>query len=390
MLLIVSLLSALCLLFSIIIIIRQQIAIHSQLNSSVKLEQQLQRQHHEWQHQFDQHQIQQLKTLQESLQNSIHLLQQQITTSLTANSQTLDKRMQYLTQETQQHLHKISTNVEQRLSEGFAKTTETFTNILQRLALIDAAQKKITELSINVVNLQEILTDKRSRGAFGEVQLNSLLRNMIAETEFSLQATLSNGKRVDCLLRLPEPSGNIAIDSKFPLENYRKTVEINQSETELKVAQQCFRQDVRRHIQDIAEKYIIPGETSDGAIMFIPAEAIFAEIHSHYPELIDYAQQMHVWVASPTTMMAILTTARAVIKDAATRKQVHIIQSHLRSLSIDFQRFYKRMDNLARHIGQAHDDVKDIHTSAHKITQRFDKIEQVDLPELEDETIADS
>jgi DNA recombination protein RmuC len=385
MLFIVTLIAGCCLLASVIILIQQQHLIHCQKNNSTNIEQKLQQQHHDWQHHFDQHQLQQLKILQESLQQSIHLLQQQISNNLGIQSQTMENRMQHLTQATQEHLHKISTRVEQRLSDGFAKTTETFTNILQRLALIDAAQKKITELSTNVVNLQEILTDKRSRGTFGEVQLTSLLRNMLAETEFNLQATLSNGKRVDCLLNLPEPSGHIAIDSKFPLENYRKTIDITQAESDRKTAQQLFRQDMRRHIQDIAEKYIIPGETADGAILFIPAEAIFCEIHSYYPEIIDYAQQMRIWVVSPTTMMAILTTARAVIKDAATRQQVHIIQEHLHRLSIDFERFYKRVENLARHIGQANDDVKDIHTSANKITQRFGKIEKVDLPELVEE-----
>lgn len=282
-------------------------------------------------------------------------------------------------QEIQQHLKDISGQVDKRLNEGFEKTTQTFTDIVKRLAIIDEAQKKITELSGNVVNLQTLLSDKRSRGAFGEVQLNALIRNVLPEQHFSFQHTLSNGKRADCMLLLPEPTGNVAIDAKFPLENFQKLMDTDLSMSDRKLAEQHFKQDIKFHIQTIAEKYIIPGETSDGAIMFIPAEAIFAEIHSHYPELVEFSHKAKVWLVSPTTMMAILTTARAVLKDDATRKQVHIIKEHLHMLAKDFGRFQKRMDGLQRHIEQAHQDVTDVNKSAKKITTRFNKIEQVEL-----------
>ncbi len=171
----------------------------------------------------------------------------------------------------------------------------------------------------------------------------------------------------------------MSIYAKFPLENYRHLMDSTLSESEKKSAEQQFKIDIRKHIQDIAEKYIIPGETADGAIMFIPAESVFAEIHAHHSELVEIAHRSKVWLVSPTTMMAILTTARAVLKDAATRKQLHIIQKHLNLLAADFERFQKRMDNLAKHIEQAHTDVNEVHTSAKKITQRFGQIEKVEL-----------
>lgn len=282
-------------------------------------------------------------------------------------------------QEIQAHLKEIGGQVDKRLNEGFEKSTKTFTDIIKRLALIDEAQKKITELSGNVVSLQTLLSDKRSRGAFGEVQLNSLIRNVLPEQHFSFQHTLSNGKRADCILFLPQPTGDIAIDAKFPLENFQKLIDTTLSEPERKLAEQQFKQDIKFHLQTIAEKYIIPDETADGAIMFIPAEAIFAEIHSHYPDLVELSHKLKVWLVSPTTMMAILTTARAVLKDDATRQQVHIIKEHLHMLAKDFGRFQKRMDGLQRHIDQAQQDVLDVNKSARKISSRFDKIEKVEL-----------
>lgn len=317
------------------------------------------------------------------LLRSLKLIQDSITNVLSHNAETLNKRVDKLTEDTDKYLKEISGQVEKRLSEGFEKTTTIFTDVVKRLALIDQAQKKITELSGNVVDLQTILTDKRSRGAFGEVQLSALIRNIMPEQHFSFQHTLSNGKRADCILLLPEPTGNVVIDAKFPLESYQRLADIKLTENERHRAEQQFRTDIRTHLQDIANKYIIPGETSDGAMMFIPAEAVFAEIHAHYPDLVENSHKLRVWIVSPTTMMAVLTTARAVLKDAATRKQVHIIQEHLSYLSQDFNRFQKRMDDLARHINQAHTDVEQVHKSSQKIATRFNKIEAVELPKGE-------
>ena len=281
----------------------------------------------------------------------------------------------------QNRLNDISGQVEKRLNKGFEKTTETFTDVVKRLALIDEAQKRITELSSNVVSLQEVLTDKRSRGAFGEVQMAGLISNVMPEGSYELQYTLSNSTRVDCMMFLPEPTGHIAIDSKFPLDSFQKMMDNEATDADRKSAEKQFRLDIKKHIKDISSKYIIENETADGAIMFIPAEAVFAEIHAHQPALVAEAQRARVWMVSPTTLMAVLTTARAVLKDSATRKQVHVIQDHLVSLSKDFDRFRKRMDNLSKHIQQANKDVEDVHISAGKISSRFEKIEKVELKE---------
>lgn len=314
--------------------------------------------------QFDQHQLNSLKLLQDSLQQGL---------------QHISQRMDKLTENTQEKLLGISHQVEKRLFDGFAQTTATFTDVVKRLALIDEAQKRITELSTNVVNLQHILADKRSRGVFGEIQLNALIENVLPTKNYSLQHTLSNGKRVDCLLLLPAPTGSIAIDAKFPLEGFRKLTDIDLPKSEQRAAAAQFRQDIRHHIQAVASKYIIPGETSEAALLFIPAEAVFAEIHAHYYDLVEEAQRKRVWLVSPTTMMAVLTTTSAILKDAATREQIHLIQQHLSVLGKDFSRFKQRMDHLFRHIQQAYTDIQDAKTSADKITTRFEKIEKVEL-----------
>ena len=328
---------------------------------------------------FDEHQINCLKTIQGSLQQGMREVRQQVNETIKLQSDQLGKSFDRLTQEVHSRLKEISGEVDKQLTKGFEKTTETFTSVIKRLTIIDEAQKKISELSSNVVSLKEILVDKKSRGAFGEVQLSSLIHNMIPENHFSLQHTLSNGKRPDCFLLLPEPSGNIAIDAKFPLETFHKLNAEGLTPSDRSQLEQRFRLDIKHHIKCISEKYIIANETADGAIMFIPAESIFAEIHAHYPDLVEHAHKSRVWMVSPTTLMAVLTTARAVLKDEATRQQVHIIQEHLIALSKDFDRFQKRMDNLTRHINQAHQDVELVHKSSQKISSRFNKIEKVEF-----------
>lgn len=319
---------------------------------------------------------------QESLAQGLEGVGRQLMEGLTRTTDSLGKQVAGLTESTDQRLKEIGGLVEKRLHEGFEKSNETFNRVLQHLSRIDEAQKRITELSSNVVSLQEVLADKRSRGAFGEVQLSGLVANLMPENSYALQYTLGNKSRVDCMLFLPEPTGKIAIDAKFPLESYRRMTDTDAPEAVRSRAASQFRQDIRKHIDDIADKYIIPGETSDGAVMFIPAEAVFAEIHAHYPDLVETAARRRVWLVSPTTMMAILTTARAVLKDADTREQLHLIQHHLHQLSKDFGRFRGRMDKLAVHIRQAHDDVKDVNISAQKISKRFGQIERVELDDL--------
>lgn len=304
---------------------------------------------------------------QELIQNSFRNATQHLATSIETLSKTVDGRLEL-----------IGGKVNERLDEGFKKTNETFISVMARLATIDEAQKKIDGLTTNMVSLQELLGDKRSRGAFGEVQLEGLVRNIMPPQSWEMQYTLPNGTRADCVLKLPEPTGMVAVDSKFPLENYRRMFDAA-SPAEKSAAEKQFRVDIKKHVDDIGDKYIIPEVTSDGAVMFVPAEAVFAEIHAHHPDVVDYAMQRRVWIVSPTTLMAVLNTARAVMKDVETRKQVHIIKDELGKLGKEFGRFDERMKKLADHIRQAHEDAQDVHTTSQKISKRFTSIEQVEL-----------
>ncbi|HET7061494.1 MAG TPA: DNA recombination protein RmuC [Nitrosospira sp.] len=294
-------------------------------------------------------------------------------------SDALGKNSEQLRGTLEARLDVISGKVAERVEEGFRKTNETFTNVMARLATIDEAQKKIDSLTTNMVSLQELLGDKRSRGAFGEVQLEALVRNILPPAAYTMQYTLSNGHRVDCVLRLPPPTGMVAVDSKFPLENFHRMFDQAASEVDRSAAQKQFKADVKKHIDDIAGKYVVPPETCDGAVMFVPAEAIFAEIHAYHYDLVDYAMQKQVWIVSPTTLMAVLNTARAVLKDLETREQVHIIKNELSRLGKDFVRFDERMKKLADHIRQANQDVEEVHISSRKISQRFARIDAVEL-----------
>jgi len=321
-----------------------------------------------------------LQTLAEQNRAEQELIQ---TTMRNATAQ-LAASMELLSKTTDTRLEQISGRVSERLEEGFKKTNETFVSVMERLATIDEAQKKIDGLTTKVVSLQELLGDKRARGAFGEVQLEHLVRNLLPEIAYEFQYTFqSNGARAHCVLKLPEPTGMVAVDSKFPMENYHRMFEPGVSEADRAVAQRQFRADVKKHVEDIASKYIIPGETSDGAVMFVPAEAVFAEIHAYHPEVVDFAMQRRVWIVSPTTLMAVLNTARAVMKDVATREQVHIIKDELSKLGKDFARFDQRMKKLADHIRMAHQDAEEVRVSSDKITRRFSQIERVELDQLE-------
>ncbi|HQS37936.1 MAG: hypothetical protein B7Y16_08520 [Methylotenera sp. 24-45-7] len=308
------------------------------------------------------------KAQQELIQSTMRNATLQLTASIESLTKTVDGR-----------LEQIGGKVSERLDEGFKKTNQTFMDVMARLATIDEAQKKIDGLTTNVVSLQELLGDKRSRGAFGEVQLEALVRNVLPVNSFAMQYTFENGTRADCALFLPEPTGTVAVDSKFPLENYHRMLDNKLSDAEKLLAEKQFKLDVKKHVDDIAKKYIISNVTSDGAVMFIPAEAVFAELHAYHADVIEYAMNRRVWVVSPTTLMAVLNTARAVLKDVETRKQVHVIKEELGKLSKDFSRFDLRMKKLADNIRQAHENAQDVHISSQKITQRFAQIERVEL-----------
>ena len=300
---------------------------------------------------------------------------------LTAASMQLSRTIETLTRSVEGQLQTLSGQVNNRLDEGLRKTHDTFTSVMTRLATIDEAQKKIEGLTSSVVSLQEILGDKRARGAFGEVQLEALVRNALPPNAFTFQATLPNGSRVDCLLDLPPPTGKVAIDAKFPLENYNRMFDSALATADRKAAQTAFRTDVRRHVDAIADKYILPGVTADGAVMFLPAEAVFAELHASHPEIVAHAQGRRVWIVSPTTLMAVLNTARAVLKDVETRRQIHVIQGELGRLAKDFGRFDERMNALARRIVQMNKDVEEVHISSRKISASFQRIESARLDE---------
>ena len=329
-----------------------------------------------------------LETLHKTLSEQGKAEQALINDTMLKATTTLTQSIESLSKVVDARLEQIGGKVSERLDEGFKKTNETFVSVMARLATIDEAQKKIDGLTTNMVSLQELLGDKRSRGAYGEVQLEALVRNVLPVSTYAMQHTFENGTRVDCALFLPEPTGTVGVDSKFPLENYHRMFDSKLSDAEQLIAEKQFKADVKKHVDDIASKYIIPNVTSDGAVMFIPAEAVFAEIHAYHPDVIDYAMIKRVWVVSPTTLMAVLNTARAVLKDVETRKQVHIIKDELGKLGKEFGRFDTRMKKLADHIRQAHEDAQDVQTTSQKISRRFAQIERVELQKDTQESLA--
>lgn len=303
-------------------------------------------------------------------------LNKQIMDSFTTLSRTLNDQM-----------NGINEKVENRLTEGFKQTNETFQNIVERLSKIDEAQKNLEKLSSEVVDLQHLLTDKKSRGTFGEVQLNHILESIFGDNNtkiYRTQVTLSNGKVVDAMLRVPEPMGDLPIDSKFPLENYRKMVDKESTEPEREIANRQFKVDLKKHVDDIASKYIILNETADQAVMFLPAEAIFAEINAYHQDLVEYAQRKRVWIASPTTLMSFLTTVQVLLRNLERDKHAKIIQEELIKLSQEFGRYKERWDKLSRTIDTVTKDVKNIHTTTEKIGKRFDEIAAVDIEEIKE------
>lgn len=279
-------------------------------------------------------------------------------------------------------LRLINDKVNERLDENFEKTNKTFTSVLERLSKIDEAQKKIDSLSNDIVSLQGILTDKKARGIFGEVNLKHIMTSVFGENNdkiYRFQYSFSNNTIADCVLFAPEPLGVIAIDSKFPLENYQVMVDKNNNELTRMQAEKNFKIDMKKHIDAISEKYIIPNVTSEQAILFLPAEAIFAEVNAYHTDIINYAYKKHVWITSPTTLISTLTTIQVIIKNMERDKYAGIIHKELNLLSEEFKRYKDRWDKLSRSIETVSRDVKDIHNTTDKITKRFDSINQVEI-----------
>lgn len=297
---------------------------------------------------------------------------------LTAMQADIGGRLQQSQFGVNERLDGLSKRLGDSLAEQTEKTGETLKDLQTRLAVIDRAQQKISDLSQQVVGLQDILSNKQARGAFGEIQLRDIVTAALPPSAYALQVTLGNHTRVDCLLKLPNPPGAIAIDAKFPLESYRALREADNDATQAQ-ARRAFAADVIKHVRDISEKYIIPGETAESALMFLPSEAVYAELHANFRNVIEESFRRRVWIVSPTTLMATLNTVRAVLKDARMREQAGVIQIEVQKLLDDVTRLDDRVGRLNRHFDQTAEDIRQIRISTDKVTKRAERIDEVQL-----------
>jgi DNA recombination protein RmuC len=316
------------------------------------------------------------------LESRLKLLAESQSTAQAQMADTLRAQERQLAEMVEKRLSDFGQRVGDKLNQTSTDQQKTLTDLRERLAIIDTAQKNITELSTQVVSLQDVLANKQARGAFGEVQLHDLVTAVLPPSAYTFQATLSGGQRVDCLLQLPNPPGSIAIDSKFPLESYQQLRDAG-DESQRVQAGRLFSQAVRKHVTDIAEKYIITGETAESALMFLPSEAVYAELHANFRNVVEESFRKRVWIVSPTTLMATLNTVRAVLKDVRMREQAGVIQKEIGMLTEDVMRLDDRVGKLQRHFDQATEDVRQIRISTEKIGKRAEKIEDL---ELEDES----
>ena len=297
----------------------------------------------------------------------------------------LNNNFESLNRKVEERLIAINEKVNERLDQNFEKTNKTFTNILERLSKIDEAQKKIESLSNDIVSLESILTDKKTRGIFGEVNLNHILKSVFGENNdkiFKIQYSLPNGTIADSILFAPKPLGTIVIDSKFPLENYRMMVDKKLPIDVRERYEKQFKLDVKKHIDDISNKYIIKDVTANQAIMFLPAEAIFAELNAYHNDLIEYAYKKRVWITSPTTLMSTLTVIQMIIKNIERDKYTSIIHDELNKLGIEFDRYKERWDKLAKSIQTVNKEVEDVQITSDKITKKFEMISKVEIDKL--------
>ena len=302
-------------------------------------------------------------------------------------SHSLNEDFSKLNEQVERRLLAVNEKVNERLDQNFEKTNKTFMNVIERLSKIDEAQKKIETLSTDIVSLQSILTDKKTRGIFGEVNLKHILSSVFGEKNdsiYRLQYTLSTGVIADCVLFAPEPLGTIAIDSKFPLEHYQMMVDKKLSIEMRENYEKMFKQDMKKHIDAISNKYIIPGETSDQAILFLPAEAIFAEVNAYHSDIIEYAYKKRVWITSSTTLISTLTVIEMIIKNMERDKYTSVIHEELNKLGLEFARYRERWDKLARSIQTVNKDVENVSITTEKISKKFDSINKVEVGMIED------
>ena len=327
-----------------------------------------------------------LQTVSDTQANAQAQVIQTVESRLSAVQQQMNDRLADNAMKSARSLAEMQERMRETLHGSSKQTATSLTQLQERLATIDKAQDNITKLSGDVLSLQDILSNKQTRGAFGEIQLNDIVSKALPADSFTLQATLSNGRRADCLIHLPNPPGPIVIDSKFPLEAY-ESLRRAETDFDLNEAAKAMRVAVRKHISDIAERYLIDGETSDGALMFLPSEAVYAELHANFPELVRDGFSKRVWIVSPTTCMATLNTMRAILKDARMREQAGAIRRELGLLHKDVERLGDRVSNLDRHFGQAAKDIADIKISADKAGRRAQRLDNFDFEELSpDET----
>jgi DNA recombination protein RmuC len=275
----------------------------------------------------------------------------------------------------------LQERMKETLTGSSEKSTKQLTELQERLATIDRAQSNIEKLSGDVLSLQDILSNKQTRGAFGEIQLHDIVSKALPSDSYSMQKTLSNGRRADCLIHLPNPPGPIVVDAKFPLEAYEALHRAG-TDWELKSAVANMRTSVRKHIRDIAEKYILEGETADGALMFLPSEAVYAELHANFPELVREGFDARVWIVSPTTCMATLNTMRAILKDARMREQAGEIRKTLRMLHRDVELVVERVGKLDTHFRQAREDLEGIGTAAERAGKRAARLDNFDFEDV--------
>lgn len=305
-------------------------------------------------------------------------------------SRNINEDFTKLNEQLEKRLIAINEKVNTRLDENFEKTNKTFVNVIERLSKIDEAQKKIETLSTDIVSLQSVLTDKKTRGIFGEINLKHILTSVFGERNdniFRLQYTLSTGVIADSVIFAPKPLGTIAIDSKFPLEHYQMMVDKKIPPQERDKYEKLFKQDMKKHIDAISSKYIIPGETADQAILFLPAEAIFAEINAYHQDIINYAYKKRVWITSPTTLISTLTVIEMIIKNMERDKYTSIIHEELNKLGLEFARYKERWDKLARSIQTVNKDVENVSITTDKITKKFENINKVEVDKLEDKGV---
>ncbi|WP_375593530.1 DNA recombination protein RmuC [Algihabitans albus] len=314
------------------------------------------------------------------LQERLKIMTESQAASQTQIAEALRNQERQLAEAMDKRLGNFTQRVSDRLNEQAQSQSTTMTDLRERLAVIDRAQKNITELSTQVVGLQDILSNKQARGAFGEVQLKDLVESALPPSAYGFQATLSNGRRADCLIELPNPPGPIAVDAKFPLESYQALRQAEDDATRL-TAQRAFAADLRKHVRDIAERYILPGETAESALLFLPSEAVYAELHANFPNVVEESYRARVWIVSPTTMMATLNTVRAVLRDVRMREQAGVIQTEVQTMLEDVARLDQRVGKLENHFDQASRDIRDIRISADKVTKRGERIKDLELEE---------